>query len=88
MGPADFPYVPLQAGVTEEMAADFMLFCMASQSALTPPPGGPPSGYPHPHPHPHPPGPGESAFGGGYPAFPDFSPSWFRSLPGFPTPNG
>ena len=76
-GAGDFPYVPLKPGSSEEMAADFLLFCMAVQSALTPPvttttsSGSTPSCSAMP------------AFGD-CPAFPDFNPSWFRFLPGFP----
>ena len=76
-GAGDFPYVPLKPGSSEEMAADFLLFCMAVQSALAPPvtnttsSGSAPSCSAVP------------AFGD-CPAVPDFNPSWFRFLPGFP----
>ena len=83
-GAGDFPYVPLKPGSSEEMAADFLLFCMAVQSALTPPVTNTTSSS-------------SSSSGGGSaascsampafgdcPAFPDFNPSWFRFLPGFP----
>ena len=76
-GPGEFPFVPLQPGSSEEMAADFMLFCMAVQSALTPPVGSSSSSSSAPSGSAMPPY-------GNFPFSPDFDPSWFHFLPGFP----
>ncbi|KAK7115169.1 uncharacterized protein [Littorina saxatilis] len=69
-GQASCPYIPLQLGSSDEVAADFLVFCAVVKAAFTPPPN---SQNPNCAPNAPP----------GFP-FPDFNPNWFRFLPGFP----